>query len=195
MKIYTRNGDKGETGLLGAIQVSKSHLAIEVCGSLDETNCHVGCAVCTLSLATQQSETNPTKPDLIGTLTRIQNELFDLGSRVAAALSDAPKTQPATSDGTEVDQLEAWIDYFDSKIPPLKMFILPGGSPVGSQMHLARSVCRRAERSLVALIKSGVKRDLSSDLIYLNRLSDLFFVLARYTNQLEGVEETPWSAT
>lgn len=191
MKIYTRNGDEGKTGLLGAIEVSKSHAAIEVCGSVDETNCHVGAAI----FHWNQANESPDQIDLTAMLTQIQNELFDLGSRVAASLSANPKTQPAVLDHENIKQLENWIDLADGLLAPLTAFILPGGSAAGCHLHLARSVCRRAERRLVEMIESGTDRDLSVDLIYLNRLGDLLFQLARYANQKNGCPETRWSAT
>lgn len=191
MKIYTRSGDKGETGLLGAVRVPKSHLVIEVCGSVDETNCHLGCAVAQLHEQTEsKSDLDP-----VSILTRIQSELFDLGSRVAAALAADPKTKPAELNEENILQLERWIDQLDESLPPLQTFILPSGSLSGCQVHLARTVCRRSERRLVELIDAGIERDLSIDLIYLNRLSDLLFVMARFVNQEGGCTETPWTAS
>lgn len=192
MKIYTRNGDKGETGLLGAIRVSKSHLVVETCGALDDVNSHLGCVVSRLAPLPEITEPDSLDPGQV--LIKIQCELFDLGSRVAAALSIDPKTKPAARDPESVSRMESWIDHFDSKLPPLTAFILPGGSAAGSQLHLARTVCRCAERRLVSLCETGIERDLSADLVYLNRLSDLLFVLARFVNQLDGCEETPWTA-
>lgn len=191
MKIYTRNGDKGETGLLGAIRVSKSHLVLETCGSVDELNSHIGCAVFHLGQHEGLVD-SPDNPHSV--LVRIQSELFDLGSRIAAAMSEDSKTKPADEDKECISRIESWIDHFDSQVPPLTNFILPGGSAAGSQMHLARTVCRRAERRLVSLMETGVERDLSQDLVYLNRLSDLLFVLSRFSNQLANCDETPWVA-
>jgi len=191
MKIYTRNGDKGETGLLGAIRVSKSHLVVEACGTVDELNCHIGCAICQLDRrADPVNLIDGINPH--AALTRIQSELFDLGSRIAAAMSSKPKTGPADQDDGAVGRLESWIDEIDSQLPELSNFILPGGTAAASQLHLARTVCRRAERRLVSLVESGVERDLANDLAYLNRLSDLLFNLARFANQVENCEETPW---
>lgn len=191
MKIYTRSGDKGETGLLGAVRVPKSHLVIEVSGTVDEVNCHLGCAIS----SSKELNQSPDAPDVQAVLTQIQSELFDLGSRVAAALSAETKTAPVQLDPKSIERLEGWIDGFDSQLPPLQCFILPSGSPAGCQLHLARTVCRRAERRLVSLMESRSERDLSSDLIYLNRLSDLLFVMARYVNQAAGCTETPWTAS
>ena len=191
MKIYTKTGDDGETGLLGGVRVSKSHLAIGACGSLDETNSLIGAA--RSALWTQDSLSSKENFDDVDQLLhRIQNELFDLGSRVAACLGDSQKT----ADFPEVrsQELEQQIDLFESELPPLTAFILPGGNAVGSTLHLARSVCRRAEREIVALIESGVQRPLGAESIYLNRLGDLLFVLARIANVRSGFPETQWNA-
>lgn len=193
MKIYTRSGDKGETGLLGGVRVSKSHLVIETCGTIDEANCCLGCAIG--HLETDEANLNRDVDDDFDAkevVTKIQSHLFDIGSRVAAALVADPKTKPAELNQSHVSQVENWIDHFDGQLPPLQTFILPGGSSAGCQLHLARTVCRRAERRLVSLVESGTERDFSIDAVYLNRVSDLLFVLARYANQLSGRTETPW---
>lgn len=180
MKIYTKTGDQGETGLLGGVRVSKSHSAIKVCGSIDEVNSFIG-----LSRVENQSAS------LNALLTQIQHDLFDLGSRVAACLSSSDRIPDFPPE--RVAELEKAIDQYDEELAPLKAFILPGGGRTGGTLHLARSVCRRAERQLVELINSETKTDLSLELIYLNRLGDLLFVLARYTNQLERCPETEWN--
>lgn len=193
MKIYTRSGDKGETGLLGGVRVSKSHQVIETCGTIDEANSHLGCAIGELESNNSASDDGLSDELTAGeVLTKIQSHLFDVGSRVAAALVADPKTKPAELDQSHVQQLEDWIDQFDGQLPALQTFILPGGSPAGCQLHLARTVCRRAERQLVSLLEIGTERDFSIDAVYLNRVSDLLFVLARYANQLSGRTETPW---
>lgn len=180
MKIYTKTGDQGETGLLGGVRVSKSHSAIKVCGSVDEVNSFIG-----LSRVENQSVS------LNALLTQIQHDLFDLGSRVAACLSSSDRIPDFPPE--RVAELERAIDQYDEELAPLKAFILPGGGRTGGTLHLARSVCRRAERQLVELINSETKTDLSLELIYLNRLGDLLFVLARYTNQLDRCPETEWN--
>ncbi len=180
MKIYTKTGDHGETGLLGGVRVSKSHSAIKVCGSIDEVNSFIG-----LSRVENQSVS------LNALLTRIQHDLFDLGSRVAACLSSSDRIPDFPPE--RVAELERAIDQYDEELTPLKAFILPGGGRTGGTLHLARSVCRRAERQLVELINSETTTDLSLELIYLNRLGDLLFVLARYTNQLDRCPETEWN--
>lgn len=179
MKIYTKTGDQGETGLLGGVRVSKTHLAIRVCGSLDETNSLIGLA---------RSESISVQVDQI--LTQIQHDLFDLGSHVAACMgrSNRPPEFPAL----RATELEALIDMIEGELAPLTSFILPSGSRAGSTLHLARSVCRRTERELVGLIDSGLEVELAIELVYLNRLGDLLFVLARHVNKLNDSPETEW---
>lgn len=187
MKIYTKTGDAGQTGLLGGNRVSKSHLAVIVCGGLDETNSLLGLAI---------SHSLPS--DVAERLTQIQNDLFDLGSRVAACLSETARA--ADFPPKRIDQLENWIDFYQSGLAELTQFILPGGSTSGATIHHCRTVCRRAERDLVALIASlrenspdsEPKNPLSLELIYLNRLGDLLFVLARHVNHVAGIPESNW---
>ena len=181
MKIYTRTGDDGETGLLGGKRVSKSHLVIDVCGSLDETNSWLGLVRC-----------EPLDDQLDQLLNQIQNDLFDLGSRVAACLSDSARA--ADFPDSVIKDLEAAIDHWDSKVPPLEAFILPSGCEGGCRLHMARSVCRRTERQLVSLMESLDSNQLKLEMIYLNRLSDLLFVLARSVNRAAGKPETNWTA-
>ena len=182
MKIYTKTGDSGETGLLGGVRVSKSHLGVEAVGCIDETSCLIGLAL-----------TESLPPVIEPMLRQIQNDLFDLGSRVAACLSDT--SIPAQFPASRYAQLESWIDESQADLPELKEFILPGGSRGGATLHLARAVCRRAERRLVELKDSGISSDLEDELIYLNRLSDLLFVLARVANHAAGSAETKWKVT
>ena len=180
MKIYTRTGDQGDTGLLGGSRVPKDHLRLEAYGTVDELNSHVGML-----------------RDLAGEHQRellllIQRTLFDLGSRLAAvddAEAAAFKVPPIGAQ--EVSHLEAAMDAMDKDLPPLRNFILPGGHPPISQAHICRTVCRRAERCMVALARST---PIPPDAIrYLNRLSDLFFVLARWLGHRYGVPDTPWT--
>lgn len=180
MKIYTKTGDKGETGLLGGVRVSKSHLAIRACGALDETNSCLGLA---------RSESLPDSVEKA--LVQIQHDLFDLGARVAGCLgkSDRPPEFPLARS----EELEQLIDQFEEELPQLEAFILPSGSRSGSTIHLARAVCRRAERDLVELSGSDLDYDLSNEMIYLNRLGDLLFVLARFVNQQNSCPETSWN--
>ena len=182
MKIYTKTGDDGETGLLGGVRVSKSHPGVEVVGCLDETNSLIGVVL---------SESLPAEVQRM--LTQIQNDLFDLGSRVAACETDTSRA--AEFPLARSEQLEAWIDQAQNDLPELKEFILPGGGTAGATLHLARAVCRRSERRLVELMDSKVARNFSEELVYLNRLSDLLFVLARLVNRTLGQTETTWAVT
>lgn len=189
MKIYTKTGDQGETGLLGGIRVSKSHLAITCCGSLDEANSNIGLARSTLqAIACSDSDSKFGDIDLC--FTRIQHDLFDLGSQVASSLGETNRAPEFPA--ARAVELERDIDKFESELSPLTAFILPGGSQLGSLLHLARSVCRRAERDIVALIDSEIERSLSVEMVYLNRLGDLLFVLARVANKRLGQPETTW---
>jgi cob(I)alamin adenosyltransferase len=181
VKIYTRTGDDGTTGLFGGGRVSKHHLRIEAYGTVDETNSFIG-------LAIAYAANHPGAKKLVEVLTRIQEDLFTLGADLATPLDvriSVPRTTPE-----QVAQIEARIDEFDAEVPPLKHFILPGGQPVGAALHVARTVCRRAERLVVALAEQETVNPPSA--IYLNRLSDFLFVLARWANHLDGSGESPW---
>jgi cob(I)alamin adenosyltransferase len=178
-RIYTRTGDEGDTGLFGGGRVSKSHPRVAAYGEVDELNAVIGWAV------TQIEDT-----DLQRRLEGIQADLFALGahlatppgSRSAGHLPPLPVQRP--------EEFERWIDEAEEQLEPLASFILPGGAPAGAALHLARTVCRRAERAVVALAADDDVPD--SVLIYLNRLSDLLFELARVANRAAGVRETPW---
>lgn len=183
MKIYTRGGDQGETGLFGGDRVPKSDPRVQAYGEVDELNASLGLA---LALDRQGA----LEPDR---LTVVQEDLFAIGARLAA-------TDPGRAyerglipplDADRVEELEAWIDELDDRLPALDAFILPGGSPVGAQLHVARTVCRRAERSVVRLLEDHP--DLSERIVpFLNRLSDLLFTLARAANRRAGTPETKW---
>lgn len=177
MKIYTRTGDKGETGLFGGERVSKASRRIEAYGTVDELNSVLGIV---------RSMNPPKEIDAI--LETIQGDLFTLGADLATPFesdSSVPRVQPS-----DVQRIERQIDAIDPKLQPLKHFILPGGTNVAAMLHFARTVCRRAERRVVKLAK---KEEIGEQpVIYLNRLADLLFVLARYANQHSGHEEKKW---
>ena len=183
MKIYTKTGDKGETGLLGGVRVSKSHLAIEACGSLDELNSLLGLAASYLNGADAgNSDANGVLAEIKSAITQFQRDLFDIGSCVAACLSDTNRTSKL--DSARSSELEKLIDRFEEKLPEMTAFILPDGSTAGCQMHHARSVCRRTERRLVELIElagqesnPSFQLDLSQELVYLNRMGDLLSLI------------------
>ena len=174
MRIYTRRGDQGETGMLGGERVSKADPRIEVCGALDETSAALG-----LARALGLAEAVDTA------VARIQEDLLLAGAEVARS-----GTMGARIAAEDVTRLERAIDTHEAELRPLEGFIVPGGAPGPAALHLARSVCRRAERGLVAAW--GQTREGSSLIAYLNRLSDLLFVLARRANALAGAAEVTW---
>ena len=171
MKIYTRTGDSGETSLFGGRRVAKNDLRIEAYGTIDELNAFIG--------ASRASW--PNSP-IDAELETVQSDLFDAGAYLAAPDSDRFKSVPAS----RIEDLERAIDAMEVQLEPLKNFILPGGSIPASQLHIARTVCRRAERLLVAL------GDQSTTLAYLNRLADYLFVAARFANLRHGIGDAPW---
>ena len=182
-RIYTRTGDAGTTRLATGRQVSKSDLRVEAYGGVDETNACVGLA----RLSTAHDAV------LDAMLARIQNELFDLGADLSTpAQADEPAGLKLRILDGQVNRLEAEIDELNGVLPPLTSFILPGGSAAACALHLARTVCRRAEREAVRLAESGESVS-GPALRYLNRLSDFFFVAARYAND-RGSGEVFWQS-
>jgi len=185
VKIYTRTGDEGETGLFGAGRVPKNHIRVDAYGQVDELNATIGFA---LALEPQTF-----CRELLETT---QRDLFTIGAELATP--DAEKLAKALRDrgppvGREhVIVLEQAIDRYTNQVPPLKQFILPGGVPKAAALHVARTVCRRAERAVVTLYRKHKTGASSSVIPYLNRLSDLLFVLARAANHAAGSAETPW---
>jgi cob(I)alamin adenosyltransferase len=174
-KIYTRTGDDGTTGLGDGTRVPKDHARVEAFGAVDELNSAIGLLL-----------TEPLPDDIHACLTDVQNTLFDLGGELSI---------PGYSLLTEhrVTALEQVLDELNSQLPPLKEFILPGGTRAAALCHSARAVCRRAERRVFTLLRDAGPRHLS--LIYLNRLSDLLFVIARSLNKTAGEPETLWRRT
>lgn len=177
MKIYTKRGDKGSTSLFGGTNIEKNSIRIHAYGTVDELNSVLG-----LSLTHQISNRGEE------ILTEIQKQLFVLGADLSTLQSK--KTKINRIGQSEIELLESWIDQLDERLQPLSSFILPGGSRAGASLHLARTVCRRAERYTVELLRSEPISE--HTVIYLNRLSDLLFVLARYENQEADIEETKW---
>ncbi len=180
MKIYTKTGDAGQTGLFGGERVSKDHLRIRTYGTLDELNASLGIVLSNPSLAS----------DLRFILNRIQGELFQLGAELATPKNKEVKTELLGA--SHIVALEAEIDQMESSMKPLKSFILPGGTPDASNLHLARAISRRAERELVSLNRTEEVRP--EALQYVNRLADHLFVCARYANHVAKVEDIPWVA-
>ncbi len=180
-KIYTRTGDDGSTGLIGGQRVSKSDPRIECYGTVDELNAGLG-LVATIAPA-----------QLVEKLRRVQGELFVVGSHLAFAREDAASPASVSLPALEdlmIDRLEMEIDAAQSELAALRNFILPGGCEITARLHLARTVCRRAERLLVAF---AMDRPVPAViLVYLNRLSDWLFVQARCANHVAGIEDVPW---
>jgi len=179
VKIYTRTGDGGETALFDGRRVSKADLRIDACGAIDELNAVVGFV-----------RAAGIDAEIAGMLTAIQRDLLALGGRLADPQHRiAARVTKVALGKDDIARLEGWIDTFDEELPPLGRFVLPGGSQAGAGLHLARTVCRRAERRMVALGPDALEPEL---LAYVNRLSDLLFVMARAVNQRAGESEIEW---
>lgn len=180
-RVYTRAGDDGTTGLASGKRIPKDSLRIEAYGTVDELNSVVGVA---LAAGTHES--------MLPAFAIIQQVLFNLGSDLAMTEEDKQRWPVPQVEGRHVEQLEAWIDEWNETMEPLKSFILPGGDLAAAQLHVARTVCRRAERLAIALSR---EEPVGPQVIpYLNRLSDLLFVAARYHNHLNGSPDILWDS-
>ena len=185
MKIYTKTGDKGETALYGGTRVSKASARVESYGTIDELNSFIGFA-----------KTEITVEKVLNQLTKIQFDLFTVGSESATptdklTLANGKSRLSLVISETEIEELENWMDDLEEELQPLQYFILPGGGKAATSLHICRTVCRRAERSLVFLNETEAVRP---ELIkYLNRLSDYLFVLARYMSKINNESEEYWN--
>lgn len=179
MKLYTKQGDDGKTGLYGGHRVSKNDPRVVAYGAVDETNASIGwsAAVC------KDEQT-------LAVLRQLQSDLFTLGTELATPAGGKTLT---TIQDSHAAQLEAWIDRATDEVPPLTQFVLPGGGELSSRLHLARTVSRRAERQIVRLTERETVSP--QTIIYINRLSDLLFALARLANHREGIADIPWKST
>ncbi len=185
MKIYTKTGDRGETGLFGGGRVRKDHVRVDAYGEVDELNSTLALVVLQLQAAGETA--------LAEAIHQIQADLFTVGANLATpAVEDGGRENPYIPPlpPERVAMLEEMIDAADAELEPLKTFILPGGSPAAAVLHLARTVCRRAERRVVTLAHEATVAE--AIVVYLNRLSDLLFTLARLANRRAAVEDTPW---
>jgi len=179
VRIYTKTGDSGETSLFDNTRVSKADARVDAYGEVDELNACLGAA-----------RAAGVGDDVASSLESIQQDLFALGARLAdPSARIAERVTKAAITAAAVERLEQLIDQLGAEAPPLRSFILPGGSPGGALLHLARTVCRRAERRVIALGSAAVDPVL---IVYLNRLSDLLFVMARAVNHRAGVPEVEW---
>lgn len=179
MKIYTRTGDAGETGLFGGRRVGKDSLRVEAYGAVDECNATLGLAVSTC-----------TDQELRGQLQQLQRELFDLGADLATPEDSPGAERVRRLEAAAAARLEGLIDQATQELPPLTRFILPGGTQAASALHVARTLARRAERAVVRLEREEAVNH--QCLVYLNRLSDLLFTLARLANHRAGEAEPTW---
>ncbi|MTB89210.1 cob(I)yrinic acid a,c-diamide adenosyltransferase [Aeromicrobium senzhongii] len=175
-KIYTRTGDDGTTNLVDFSRTSKNDLRLVVYADVDEANSQIGVALATGEL----------DADVTAVLTHVQNDLFDLGSDVGNPVVAEPKYEPLRVEPDYVERLEQWCDRFNADVPKLDSFILPGGTMAASQLHVARTVVRRAERAAWAAIEQHGATVNVLVAKYLNRLSDLLFILGRYANREHG---------
>lgn len=178
-KIYTKTGDEGYTGLMGGTRVSKAHLRIDAYGTVDELNSYIGLCLCHI-----------TDPASTKRLQHIQDTLFVIGSILACDPGKELSFAPPTLHEDEITILEQEIDRMEEILPPLKNFILPGGHIITSHLHIARCICRRAERCIVRL-ESHSAQEIRA-ITFMNRLSDYLFVLARYSSHLAQAPEINW---
>jgi len=184
VKIYTRRGDTGQTDLFGGERVGKESIRVAAYGDVDELNATIGVAAAA-----------DADPALEPEIQRIQSALFDLGASLATP--DAGHREKAGVDGVDaadIDALEAMIDRLEAPLEELKAFVLPGGTPAAAAFHVARTVCRRAERAVVRLAGIPDESVEETSVRYLNRLSDLLFVIARHENARRGVADIPWTS-
>ena len=175
-RIYTRTGDAGSTRLGDMSETRKTDLRLAAYADVDETNAHIGVALASA----------PVAPDVAAVLTRIQNDLFDVGADFATPVVPDPEFPPLRVEQSYVDRLEGWCDAYNESLDKLRSFILSGGTPASAHLHVARTVARRAERSAWAAYEVHAETMNKLAITYLNRLSDLLFILARYENRERG---------
>jgi cob(I)alamin adenosyltransferase len=178
MKLYTKTGDDGTTGLFGGARIEKASVRVSAYGTVDELNAAVG-----MARATKLTE------DAESVLAGVQVDLFTLGAELATVPGKEGKLNMSLISDADAERLERAIDAAEAPLEPLKNFVLPGGSPQGAALHMGRTICRRAERELLSINDPAPRREL---VIYLNRLSDLLFVMARKANMDAGVADVPW---
>jgi cob(I)alamin adenosyltransferase len=175
-RIYTRTGDAGETRLGDMSKTSKTDTRLQAYATVDEGNAHIGVAIATGDL----------EDDVVAVLTHVQNDLFDVGADLCTPVVPDPKYPPLRIEQDYIDRLEGWCDTYNEQLPNLRSFILNGGTPAAAQLHVARTVVRRAERDAWAAWSEHSESMNKLALTYLNRLSDLLFILARHANRSQG---------
>ena len=184
MKLYTRTGDDGTTGLFGGVRVPKNHPRVEAYGDVDELNATIGLAIAVCS--EQDVSLAPMRSMLI----TIQARLFEIGADLATPPDSGHESKITRINASQVTEAEAWIDQIEAANEPMKTFVLPGGTELAARLHLARAVCRRAERRIVSLAATD---DVTPHtIVYVNRISDLLFAMARRANGAAGVADMPW---
>ena len=184
MKLYTRSGDDGSTGLFGGDRVSKDHPRVEAYGTLDELNASIGLA------AVACDPTSPFGKRLSETFQKLQSRLFDIGADVATPEGNKHEAKINRITQAHIDELETLIDEMEEGNEPMTNFVMPGGTELASRLHMSRTICRRAERRLVNLGRVASVNQCA--LIYVNRVIDLLFAMARRANKAEGVKDVPW---
>lgn len=194
MTLYTKTGDDGDTALFGGGRVPKSDRRVEAYGAVDELNSFVGLVLTAVTGPDADPGTNAdADAGIRRRLLLIQNDLFALGANLATPKGDESRPRPQTPEVPvgRIEAMEGWIDRATEELPELRQFVLPGGTEAAAMLHVCRSVCRRAERAVVAL---GQEESIDSGIVpYLNRLSDLLFVWARFENLRDGQADLPWS--
>jgi len=184
MKLYTRTGDDGTTGLFGGGRIAKDHPRVAAYGTVDELNASLG-----LALATGGTDES-VDDAFFALLTTLQSRLFDLGADLATPADTKHESKIQRIDERHIKEAEDWIDQIEAGNTPMTQFILPGGTELAARLHLARTICRRAERLLVGLHRESIINP--ATLIYVNRVSDLLFAMARRANKEAGVADVPW---
>lgn len=197
MKIYTKTGDQGKTKLVNGEEIDKHHVRLECYGTVDELNSFLGLAISLAQLERTSAQVTSGRPavvDLRSVIERVQNELFNLGSQLATN-DPAVAAKLPTISNVHIEKLEREIDLMTAELPALRSFILPGGDAMAAQLHVARTVCRRAERLVTRLNFEAASSAKGPDyfLMYLNRLSDWLFTAARYRNLMTGNADQIWT--
>ena len=188
MKLYTKSGDDGSTGLFGGDRVAKDHPRVEAYGAVDELNAALGLVAASVSHSLQ----GEIAQEFAAVLASLQSRLFDLGADLSTPETSPHAARIARMAQRHVDEAERWIDQIDGRNDPMRQFVLPGGTELAARLHLARTIARRAERRLVALARLESINPLT--IVYLNRVSDLLFAMARQANKAAGVADVPWVA-